>query len=99
MPLCVLLVDDEPIARKVLREELEQMSGILVIAEAENGAQAIRHIENLLRVGKPGSRCKMVPLSSQRCLLTLSNGQEFIVSNATRRRFKRGLPLAEAEYH
>ncbi|MEZ5402406.1 MAG: LytTR family DNA-binding domain-containing protein [Bryobacteraceae bacterium] len=47
MRLRVMLVDDEPIARKVLREELELMADIELIAEAETGAEAIRRIEAL----------------------------------------------------
>ena len=34
MPLKTLIVDDEPIARKVLREELESIEGIEIIGEA-----------------------------------------------------------------
>jgi DNA-binding LytR/AlgR family response regulator len=42
-----LLVDDEPVARKVLREELEDFSDIEVIGEAENGEQALERIYGL----------------------------------------------------
>ena len=43
-----LLVDDEPIARAVLREELEVAAPeIAIVGEAENGEQAIRQINNL----------------------------------------------------
>jgi DNA-binding LytR/AlgR family response regulator len=42
-----LLVDDEPIARRVLREELEQFPQIQIIGEAENGRQALEQITNL----------------------------------------------------
>ena len=42
-----LVVDDEPIARKVLREELELFPDVVVVGEAENGADALRHIEEL----------------------------------------------------
>lgn len=42
-----LLVDDEPIARKVLREELEEVDDVEVIGEAENGPQALEQIEAL----------------------------------------------------
>src|ERR1022692_4054294 len=41
MGLKTLIVDDEPIARKVLREELESMAGIEVVGEADNGAAAL----------------------------------------------------------
>lgn len=39
-----LIVDDEPIARKVLREELELLDSIEVVAEAENGEAALQKI-------------------------------------------------------
>lgn len=42
-----LVVDDEPIARHVLREELEAFPEIEVIGEAENGKQALQKIEEL----------------------------------------------------
>lgn len=43
-----LLVDDERIAREVLREELEAVSReIEIVGEAENGQDAIRHINAL----------------------------------------------------
>jgi two-component system, LytTR family, response regulator len=44
MPLRTLIVDDEPIARQVLREELELIAGVEVIGEADNGAQALDRI-------------------------------------------------------
>ncbi len=39
-----LIVDDEPIARRVLREELELISGVKVIGEAADGAEALKKI-------------------------------------------------------
>jgi len=42
-----LIVDDEPIARRVLREELEAISGVTIIGEAENGKQALQRIAEL----------------------------------------------------
>jgi two-component system LytT family response regulator len=42
--LRALIVDDEPVARKVLREELELLEGVEVIGEAENGEIALRQI-------------------------------------------------------
>jgi len=42
-----LIVDDEPIARKVLSEELEQFSDIRIVGEAENGREALEQIEEL----------------------------------------------------
>ena len=39
-----LIADDEPIARKLLREELELNPGIAVVAEAENGRDALQKI-------------------------------------------------------
>jgi len=44
MPLRTLIVDDEPIARQVLREELELIDGVEVIGEADNGAKALDQI-------------------------------------------------------
>jgi two-component system, LytTR family, response regulator len=44
MPLRVLIVDDEPIARKVLREELELIPGVEVTGEASDGAGALEKI-------------------------------------------------------
>ncbi len=44
MPLKTLIVDDEPIARAVLREELELIDGVNVIGEADNGANALDQI-------------------------------------------------------
>jgi two-component system, LytTR family, response regulator len=42
-----LIVDDEPIARQVLREELEVIPEVLVIGEAEDGAEALQKIATL----------------------------------------------------
>ncbi len=42
--LRVLIVDDEPIARSVLRDELETFSDIEITGEAENGEQALAEI-------------------------------------------------------
>jgi two-component system, LytTR family, response regulator len=44
MPLRTLIVDDEPVARKVLREELSSLDDVEVIGEAENGAVALEKI-------------------------------------------------------
>jgi DNA-binding LytR/AlgR family response regulator len=40
-------VDDEPIARRVLREELEAVPGVVIVGEAENGNQALQQIAEL----------------------------------------------------
>ena len=42
-----LIVDDEPIARQVLREELEPYSDVTIVGEADNGKLALRKIEEL----------------------------------------------------
>jgi two-component system LytT family response regulator len=42
--LKTLIVDDEPIARRVLREELEQFDNVLVVGEAEDGVTALAAI-------------------------------------------------------
>jgi DNA-binding LytR/AlgR family response regulator len=44
MSLKTLIVDDEPIARQVLREELEQIADVEVVAEAESGSTALEKI-------------------------------------------------------
>jgi len=45
--MTTLIVDDEPIARRVLREELETFPEIDIVGEAENGKQALQKIEEL----------------------------------------------------
>jgi two-component system, LytTR family, response regulator len=42
-----LIVDDESIARKVLRDELESSKDVEIIGEADNGHEALRLIEEL----------------------------------------------------
>jgi DNA-binding LytR/AlgR family response regulator len=44
MPIRTLIVDDEPIARQVLREELEMIEGVEVMGEADNGVKALDQI-------------------------------------------------------
>jgi len=44
-PLRTLIVDDEPVARSVLREELETLPYVEVVGEAENGVAALRKVE------------------------------------------------------
>jgi two-component system, LytTR family, response regulator len=44
VPLKTLIVDDEPVARKVLREELETLDDVVIVAEADNGASALDQI-------------------------------------------------------
>jgi two-component system, LytTR family, response regulator len=45
--LRVLVVDDEPIARKVLRQELDCLEGLEVVGEADNGEAALLQINGL----------------------------------------------------
>lgn len=45
--LRTLIVDDEPIARRVLREDLEQWPDVEVVGEADNGKDALVRIEQL----------------------------------------------------
>ncbi len=45
--LKTLIVDDEPVARRVLREELELLPDVLIVGEAENGKEALRLIFEL----------------------------------------------------
>jgi DNA-binding LytR/AlgR family response regulator len=42
--LRTLIVDDEPIARRIIREELETLDNVQVVGEAENGAAALDQI-------------------------------------------------------
>src|ERR1700682_6322964 len=44
MSLKTLIVDDEPIARKVLREELELIADVEIVGEADNGSTALEKI-------------------------------------------------------
>src|SRR5882757_4848982 len=41
-----LIVDDEPVARKVLREELELLGSIDIVGEADNGKTALLKISS-----------------------------------------------------
>lgn len=47
MPLTTLIVDDEPIARRVLREELETLEGVQVLGEADHGDAALTMVHEL----------------------------------------------------
>lgn len=42
-----LIVDDEPVARRVLREELELVADVEIAGEAENGPAALQQIQAL----------------------------------------------------
>jgi len=44
MTLKTLIVDDEPVARQVLREGLESMGDVQVVGEADNGVSALDQI-------------------------------------------------------
>src|ERR1017187_9333967 len=45
--ITTLIVDDEPIARRVLREGLESIQGIEITGEAANGREALQQIATL----------------------------------------------------
>ncbi len=47
LQLRVLVVDDEPVARKILREELELFPDVSVVGEADNGREALAQITRL----------------------------------------------------
>ena len=47
MGMRTLIVDDEPVARQVLREELEQIQEVEVVGEAADGASALAAIQAL----------------------------------------------------
>ena len=40
----VSIADDEEIARRVLRDELAEMSGVVVVSKADNGEAALAEI-------------------------------------------------------
>ena len=42
-PLRVVVVDDEPLARAVLRELLAEHEGVAIVAECGNGFEAVSH--------------------------------------------------------
>ena len=42
-----LIVDDEPVARQILREELTLLAGVRIIGEADDGMDALRKIVDL----------------------------------------------------
>jgi len=42
-----LIVDDEPIARRVLREELELFPEVMIVGEAGDGKEALQRIAKL----------------------------------------------------
>ena len=44
--LKTLIVDDEPIARQILREELESMANVEIVGEADSGPAALNQIEH-----------------------------------------------------
>jgi two-component system LytT family response regulator len=46
-PVRALIVDDEPVARRVLREELESQPGLEIVGEAESGVSALEEIAAL----------------------------------------------------
>lgn len=43
-PLKILIVDDEPVARRVLREQLEDFPEVRIVGEAANGKEALEKI-------------------------------------------------------
>lgn len=45
--LRTLVVEDEPVSRRVLLEDLAEMADVSVVGEAENGQQALQQIEKL----------------------------------------------------
>lgn len=47
LPLKVLIVDDEPIARQVLREQLEEIAGVTILGEASDGVEAVEQLSRL----------------------------------------------------
>lgn len=46
-PISVLLVDDHPLLRKCLEKELEDDPDLVVVGTAENGAEAVKLVQEL----------------------------------------------------
>lgn len=42
-----LIADDEPVARQILREQIEEIGGVSVVGEASNGLEAVELIDRL----------------------------------------------------
>jgi DNA-binding LytR/AlgR family response regulator len=84
MLLKTLIVDDEPIARQVLREELETIRGVQVIAEAESGPSALdqiaRHSPDLVLLDLQMPR--MGGLDVVRCLRHSAHIPIFVIVTA-----------------
>ncbi len=47
MPLTAVIADDEPVARKILREELEVLGDVELVGEADNGSTALAQVLEL----------------------------------------------------
>lgn len=47
LPIRTLIVDDEPVARQILRDELASVADVEIVGEAENGSQALEQIGEL----------------------------------------------------
>ena len=45
--MTALIVDDEPIARRILREELEIVPEVRIVGEAGDGKEALQQIAKL----------------------------------------------------
>ena len=65
-----LIVDDEPVARRVLREELEAIPAVMIGGEAENGKQALQQIAELTASG-----CQVVRVAGFEVLRRLGGGR------------------------
>ena len=50
MGLRTLIVDDEPIARQILREELEQIDDVEIVGEAKDGTSTLAASANYPRI-------------------------------------------------
>ena len=45
--ICVLIVEDEPLSRRALRELVEQVDWLELVGEAADGRQAVEYIDRL----------------------------------------------------
>ena len=47
MPIRILIVDDEPLARDTIRLLLDEQEGVEIVGEARNGDEAVSMIESM----------------------------------------------------
>ena len=91
-PITVLLADDEPGMRLILRKKIEKTPGFAIVGEAEDGEALIRLFEKthpqvvFLDVdmpGKTGVECaRLIQDQNPACILIFATGHEEYMSDA-----------------